>query len=85
MAIRIRVVDGIMVALCAARSIPKEGDIYLHDGIHHALSTKFALDFNSEGWGNADIPYDDIHVPLIDREESNNANRDDWDRTFGQE
>ena len=50
MAIRIRYVGGgKVVALCAARSKAQEGDIYLDDGIHHALSTKFMLDFESEG------------------------------------
>ena len=45
MAIRIRKVDGKTIALCAAKSIPKEGDLYLDDSIHHALTTKFGLDF----------------------------------------
>lgn len=49
MSIRIRVVDGMTVALCAAKSEPKEGDIYLDDNAHHALTTKFGLDFYSQG------------------------------------
>lgn len=49
MSIRIRIVDGYMVALCAAKTKPKKGDIYLDDNIHHALSTKFAIDWN-EKW-----------------------------------
>jgi hypothetical protein len=49
MAIRIRRINGYDVALCAALSKEKEGDLYLHDGIHHALSTKFGLDWQSEG------------------------------------
>lgn len=49
MAIRIRIVNGHMVALCAAKTESKKGDVYLDDNIHHALSTKFAMDWN-ESW-----------------------------------
>lgn len=49
MAIRIRTINGATIAICAAITEPKEGDLYLDDNIHHALSTKFSLDFNSEG------------------------------------
>ena len=45
MAIRIRRVNGITVALCAAETDPKERDLYLDDGIHYALVTKFSLDY----------------------------------------
>jgi hypothetical protein len=41
MAIRIRSVNGETVALCAARSIEKDGDIYLDDGQHHSLSAYY--------------------------------------------
>ena len=44
MSIRLRTVDGILVALCAARCAPEPGDVYLTDGDHHALSIKFARD-----------------------------------------
>lgn len=47
MAIRLRMVKGNYVALCAVEADQKEGDIYLDDGMHGALSTKFAQDFNS--------------------------------------
>ena len=50
MAIRIRRVDGYTIALCAAETKPKEGDLYLDDGVHHALSTKFGLDWQEEGF-----------------------------------
>lgn len=80
MAIRIRIINGVTIALCAARSMPKEGDIYLDDAIHGALSTKFALDLNSM-W-ELDLPFEQSASELIDQEESNNPNRDDWDRTF---
>ena len=51
MAIRIRTVDGIVVALCAAKTQPEEDDIYLDDSAHHALSTKFGVDWYAEGEG----------------------------------
>ena len=49
MAIRIRKVSGKTIALCAAETTSKPGDLYLDDTIHHALSTKFGLDWHSEG------------------------------------
>jgi hypothetical protein len=49
MAIRIREVEGHTIALCAAETKPKAGDLYLDDAIHHALSTKFGLDWKEEG------------------------------------
>ena len=62
MAIRIRIINGHMIAICAAKSKPKKGDIYLDDSIHHALSTKFALDWN-EKWAEP------VLVKLMKREE----------------
>ena len=44
MAIRIREVDGHWVAVCAAKVKVRRGDIYLNDNLHHALTTKFAID-----------------------------------------
>lgn len=52
MAIRIREIEGHFIAICAAQNEEKEGDIYLHDGIHHALTTKLGIDFKSEGFMN---------------------------------
>ena len=51
MAIRIRTVDGHIIALCAAKTKPKPRDLYLGDGVHEALATKFAIDWN-EAWAN---------------------------------
>jgi hypothetical protein len=83
MAIRLRVTDGAVVALCAARSIPKPGDLYLDDTQHYALSQKFWLDYGAEATG---LPTCEPEIAaLIAREESNNANRDEWDRAFGPE
>lgn len=54
MAIRIRVIEGCTVALCAAVTEEKEGDLYLDDGVHHALSTKFGVDWVEEGFLDED-------------------------------
>ena len=59
MAIRIRDIDGCVVALCAAKTEHKNGDIYLDDNAHHALTTKFSVDFESEGFMD-DPPIDEI-------------------------
>ena len=50
MAIRLRRFGDDLVALCAAETQAKYGDIYLNDTIHHALTAKFSRDFNLEGW-----------------------------------
>lgn len=82
MAIRLRVVDGYWIAVCAARSVEQPGDIYLHDGLHHALTIKFDLDHCSERqlapW-SADAP----EVRLMEQEESNNPARTWWDQEYG--
>lgn len=48
MSIRLRVVDGLMVALCAAETDPLPGDLYLDDAQHYALAAKFAHDWQGE-------------------------------------
>ena len=78
MSIRIRVVDGRTVALCAARSVPKPGDVYLDDTQHHALAEKFHEDYPELGVG-----LDAETVRLREQEESNNPNRDEWEKTWG--
>ena len=50
MAIRIRKRDGGYIALCAAKSKAKRGDVYLNDGMHTALSKKFTEDFRLMGF-----------------------------------
>ncbi len=59
MAIRIRKIKSDIsfsgfsyVALCAAKSKQKKGDIYLDDGMHEALSDKFDKDFREMGFIN---------------------------------
>jgi hypothetical protein len=41
MAIRLRKIEDKWVALCAYETDKKEGDIYIDDGQHYALITKF--------------------------------------------
>lgn len=45
MAIRLRKVEGALVALCAAETDPEPNDVYLDDGVHYALAAKFARDW----------------------------------------
>ena len=68
MSIRIRVVNGTTVALCAAISEEKEGDIYLDDNVHYALSTKFGLDFESIGFMKESLA-DDRLIPIMVKEQ----------------
>ena len=48
MAIRLRTVDGVRVALCAVEADPRPDDLYLDDADHYALMCKFALDMGME-------------------------------------
>ena len=64
MAVRIRQHKGHAVALCAAKTKAQKGDIYLNDDAHHALSVKFALDFESMGF-MANPPVDIIDKKLL--------------------
>lgn len=84
MAIRLRNVDGKLVAICAARSMPHAEDVYLDDAAHEALRTKFALDFNSEGCPERgqQIPFDEEAAKRIESQESNNPNRRWWDTVY---
>lgn len=81
MSIRLRTIEGVRVALCAARSVPAEGDVYLDDADHRALGVKFDLDFASEGRMES-LHADSREARLIDVAESNNANRRWWDSQF---
>jgi hypothetical protein len=78
MSIRLRRVGSTLIAICAARSVPKPGDIYLDDEAHRALSIKYDLDFAGER-GIEPWMANEPHVPLMEQEESNNANRTEWD------
>ena len=120
MAMRLRVVDNLLVALCAARSVEKEGDIYLDDGWHYALAQDFdrrhpeyfgddpSHDVEAVAWLARQTPLSteianaiDIKLTidrnevwgfqhfvnphtlsLIEREENNNENRTQWNKTY---
>jgi hypothetical protein len=81
MAIRLRTVSGRLVALCAARSIEKPGDVYLADAQHSALADKFAEDFGTEGYNTRSLDPEAAALRVV--EESNNPNRAWWDRVYG--
>lgn len=46
MSIRIRKVDGTIIAVCAVETDAEPGDIYLDDALHEALADKFAIDWD---------------------------------------
>ena len=64
MAIRIRVIEGEMVALCAAKTLSREGDIYLGDAEHYALACKFARDHLGHR-----IDWNDTHNDVLAKKE----------------
>jgi hypothetical protein len=68
MAIRLRIVDEKWIAVCAACTVEKEGDVYLDDGQHGALADKFSRDFNDMFGG--DLPHDPSCAILAELEES---------------
>jgi hypothetical protein len=45
-AIRLRTVNGVHVALCAAKTKHIQGDIYLDDAWHYAISQKYWRDYD---------------------------------------
>jgi hypothetical protein len=74
MSIRIRKIQGHTVALCAAKTNPEIGDIYLDDNAHYALSTKFMVDFESTGhW--VDPPVDETVKALMLKAEVSRSQR----------
>lgn len=79
MAIRLRRIDSVMIAICAAMSIEKSGDIYLDDAAHYALAQKFSRDWE----GNIVKVYGDDKLDVVAAEESNNPSREWWDKTYG--
>lgn len=78
MAIRLRRTAAGLVALCAARSVPQPDDVYLDDEQHMALARKFWIDYPACG-----ITAEPDVVAATEREESNNANRAEWDALYG--
>lgn len=49
MAIRLRTVNGVQVALCAAKTFAEPDDIYIDDGWHYTLAQKFWRDHDEVG------------------------------------
>jgi len=70
MAIRIRKIDGVLVALCAAKTEAEDGDVYLHDGVHYALSMKFWKDKSEEGAMDAGCAVAAPEWLIMEREEN---------------
>lgn len=68
MAIRVRIINGRTVALNARLTKEQEGDTYLDDAAHHALSTKFGVDFKSMGFMEDDCA-DEVIKKLMKDEE----------------
>lgn len=48
MAIRLRTVGDVRVALCAVEADPLDGDVYLDDADHYALAAKFRRDWQGQ-------------------------------------
>lgn len=69
MAIRIRNIDGHTVALNARLTKEQDGDLYLDDAAHHALSTKFGVDFNGMGFMNDGSVADPVIKKIMKAEE----------------
>jgi len=70
MAIRIRIVNSETIAVCAAKTEVKEGDVYLDDNQHHALAEKFLRDFDSENLLGPNPPFDKKIFTLMVIEEN---------------
>ena len=78
---RLRLIGETWIAICAARSVPKDGDLYIDDGQHHAVIAKAHRDEHS--MFGTELTYKHEHEELVEIEESNNPNREWWDRTYG--
>ena len=48
MAMRLRKVEGTLIALCAAETDPMPDDAYLDDGQHYAIAAKFWRDYQGQ-------------------------------------
>jgi len=66
MAIRLRTVNGVRVALCAAKSNPEPGDMYLDDADHYAITAKYAKEWQADMGFSA--PW--AEWPLMEQEET---------------
>ena len=68
MSIRLRVVKGQTVALCAYETDAKENDVYIDDTQHYALACKFAREYTID-WE------DPIKNKLMDSQKVRDANK----------
>ncbi len=57
MAMRLRKVHGIWIAMCAAKTIKKSDDVYIDDTQDHAIRAKISYDNRLEG----------LNVPVLDK------------------
>ncbi len=69
MAMRLRVIDGTLVALCAAKTQPEPGDLYLDDAQDHVIRVKIQADWDSEGLlnptGRLILPHPDARIRML--------------------
>lgn len=68
MAIRIRNIDGHIVALNARLTKEQDGDLYLNDAVYHALITKFSVDFADMGFMDSRLADPIIKKKMKDEE-----------------
>jgi hypothetical protein len=78
MAIRLRVVGGVHVALCAYETDPMEGDIYIGDEWHVPLAAKFRRDWYGQ---TNDFPYPEEWAAMDTQKLRDAATRDDLNPT----
>ena len=57
MAMRLRQIEGVWVAVCAAKTRARPGDVYIDDAQDHAIRAKLSHDNRSEG---LDVPTVDV-------------------------
>lgn len=78
MAIRLRTVNGVMIALCAVESDPMPDDLYLDDAHHYALAAKFMEDWKGETSEGGDP----VWVALMETQKVRDAKEvaDRWQR-----
>ena len=58
MAMRLRQVNGVWIALCAAKYGKRSNDVYLDDGQHQAITEKYLRDWKKNGL--ISLPRDDV-------------------------
>lgn len=62
MSMRLREIGGRWVAVCAAKTTQRPGDIYLDDNQDHAVRAKLSHDYRSEGF---DMPVLDAGLDTL--------------------